>query len=223
MQRGGPGAAGGDPIHRAVYVSQQEPRARSCSLAQPPRVSRQAAALAPSPRTPPRSFLPQGQMGRTSFRPPDLLVRAPVLARGGPDNAYAYGSGSANGAAPGSGGQGQETGHAGKISTAPQEDSADTGQEPPLPWKAVTVHQDDPSGGSAVVQAHISAAEWNSLLAWARPQRGPQWDAPTGMYVFACFLWSPGSPKKAICSESRLSHYRVDTDAYPQGTHSIRN
>jgi len=26
-----------------------------------------------------------------------------------------------------------------------------------------------------------SAAEWNSLLIWARRQRGPQWDAATGM------------------------------------------
>lgn len=26
-----------------------------------------------------------------------------------------------------------------------------------------------------------SAAEWNSLLIWARKQRGPQWDSSTGM------------------------------------------
>lgn len=26
-----------------------------------------------------------------------------------------------------------------------------------------------------------STAEWNSLLIWARRQRGPQWDAATGM------------------------------------------
>jgi hypothetical protein len=26
-----------------------------------------------------------------------------------------------------------------------------------------------------------STAEWNSLLIWARRQRGPQWDAATGL------------------------------------------
>lgn len=31
------------------------------------------------------------------------------------------------------------------------------------------------------LKACASAAEWNSLLRWARAQRGPQWDAGTGM------------------------------------------
>lgn len=31
------------------------------------------------------------------------------------------------------------------------------------------------------LRACASAAEWNSLLRWARAQRGPQWDAGTGM------------------------------------------
>lgn len=33
--------------------------------------------------------------------------------------------------------------------------------------------------------ANEDAAEWNSLLTWARRQRGPQWDTGTGMYVIA--------------------------------------
>lgn len=33
--------------------------------------------------------------------------------------------------------------------------------------------------------ANEDAAEWNSLLTWARRQRGPQWDTGTGMYVVA--------------------------------------
>ena len=31
--------------------------------------------------------------------------------------------------------------------------------------------------------ASEDAAEWNSLLTWARNQRGPQYDMGTGMYV----------------------------------------
>lgn len=33
------------------------------------------------------------------------------------------------------------------------------------------------------LSAEQEAAKWNSLLVWAREQRGPQWDASTGMYV----------------------------------------
>jgi hypothetical protein len=40
----------------------------------------------------------------------------------------------------------------------------------------------DPKQASAI-KACASAAEWNSLLIWARGQRGPQWDAGTGMWV----------------------------------------
>ena len=32
------------------------------------------------------------------------------------------------------------------------------------------------------------SAKWNSLLEWARQQRGPQWDAGTGVYVCICYL-----------------------------------
>lgn len=31
--------------------------------------------------------------------------------------------------------------------------------------------------------AGVDAAEWNSVLVWARQQRGPQWDTGTGVCV----------------------------------------
>ncbi len=34
---------------------------------------------------------------------------------------------------------------------------------------------------AAAIKAVASAAEWNSLLLWARSHRGPQWDAGTSM------------------------------------------
>lgn len=32
--------------------------------------------------------------------------------------------------------------------------------------------------------AEQDTAKWNSLLLWAREQRGPQWDVSTGLYVY---------------------------------------
>ena len=40
---------------------------------------------------------------------------------------------------------------------------------------------EDTTGGYEYATQSTSAAEWNSLLIWARRQRGPQWDAATGM------------------------------------------
>lgn len=39
-----------------------------------------------------------------------------------------------------------------------------------------------------------SAAEWNSLLAWARRQRGPQWDEATGLCVAHAHARKLGAP-----------------------------
>lgn len=40
--------------------------------------------------------------------------------------------------------------------------------------------------------ANEDAAEWNSLLTWARRQRGPQWDTGTGMYVNSQWAYADG-------------------------------
>lgn len=40
-----------------------------------------------------------------------------------------------------------------------------------------------PSTHPSHVYAEQDMAQWNSLLLWAREQRGPQWDASTGLYV----------------------------------------
>lgn len=43
--------------------------------------------------------------------------------------------------------------------------------------------QDEESAKVDRVLASEDAAEWNSLLVWARQKRGPQWDMGTGVYV----------------------------------------
>jgi hypothetical protein len=49
--------------------------------------------------------------------------------------------------------------------------------------KAIDAAKSDGGGEERYQHAAqaTSAAEWNSLLIWARRQRGPQWDAATGM------------------------------------------
>jgi Tfp pilus assembly protein PilW len=42
--------------------------------------------------------------------------------------------------------------------------------------------------GSELVRAVESASEWNSLLATARAERGPQWDVATQMYVCSGYI-----------------------------------
>lgn len=44
------------------------------------------------------------------------------------------------------------------------------------------------------------AAEWNSLLIWARRQRGPQWDTGTGMYVFFLSADAVGKCRMGVSS-----------------------
>ena len=44
----------------------------------------------------------------------------------------------------------------------------------------ITVERDEPEAVT-LSKASTSSAAWNSLLVWARRQRGPQWDSATGM------------------------------------------
>lgn len=46
--------------------------------------------------------------------------------------------------------------------------------------------------------ASEDAAEWNSLLTWARLQRGPQWDTGTGMYVPRLTQMASSARKRAV-------------------------
>lgn len=51
--------------------------------------------------------------------------------------------------------------------------------------EAESVKQAERKGGHSYEYAAqaTSTAEWNSLLIWARRQRGPQWDTATGLWV----------------------------------------
>lgn len=82
---------------------------------------------------------------------------AHVAARPGDGEEHAGGAALPSGAAP------EEASPAGAETDVP---SAEGAAPQPEKWVAAE-----------------DAAEWNSLLTWARQQRGPQWDTGTGMCV----------------------------------------
>lgn len=66
----------------------------------------------------------------------------------------------------------------------------------PPPWKAALPVPVD-------AHASVSAAEWNSLLVWARAQRGPQWDAATGMCVLGDLIFVYANLILTLCQVAR--------------------
>lgn len=73
-----------------------------------------------------------------------------------------------------------ESGHSNRRSMSPTKRGPGGFKEAAATGKAEVEETSDGESYQYASQA-TSAAEWNSLLIWARRQRGPQWDAATGM------------------------------------------
>ncbi|KDN45885.1 hypothetical protein K437DRAFT_268287 [Tilletiaria anomala UBC 951] len=80
----------------------------------------------------------------------------------------------------------------------------------------------DPRQASAI-KSYASAAEWNSLLIWARANRGPQWDAATGLWhvdkgsqAYYSFCSNPRQSEEAAQVQSGAADDDEDDDAGPR-------